>query len=88
MASATPPYSHIRLWLDTGERQYPEGSMLYNEDDCLATRLIKDWLAGGPAADSVCVRPNAAARPPSSTSFIRHGGYAHGLNAITILGLR
>ncbi len=33
-----------RLWLDTGNRQYLDDSVLYNEDDCRATRLIKDWL--------------------------------------------
>jgi uncharacterized protein len=34
-----------RLWLDTGNRQYLDDSVLYNEDDCRATKLIKDWVA-------------------------------------------
>ena len=34
-----------RLWLDTGDRQYLDDSVLYNEDDCRATKLIKDWIA-------------------------------------------
>jgi predicted RecB family nuclease len=36
-----------RLWLDTGNRQYIDDSVLYNEDDCRATKLIKDWMADG-----------------------------------------
>ncbi len=30
-------------------RQYLDDSVLYNEDDCRATRLIKDWMASGGA---------------------------------------
>jgi uncharacterized protein len=33
-----------RLWLDTENRQYLDDSVLYNEDDCWATKLIKDWV--------------------------------------------
>lgn len=44
-SSATQSMLWYRLWLDTGERQYLEDSVLYNEDDCRATNLIKDWIA-------------------------------------------
>jgi predicted RecB family nuclease len=38
------------LWLSTGDRTYLEASIRYNEDDCRATRVIRDWLlAGAPA---------------------------------------
>jgi uncharacterized protein len=40
-----------RLWMDTGSRQYLDDSELYNEDDCRATKLIKDWMAGGAAEE-------------------------------------
>ncbi len=45
-SSATQSMLWYRLWLDTGRRQYLEDSVLYNEDDCCATKLIKDWIAG------------------------------------------
>ena len=35
-----------RLWLDTGERQYLDDGILHNEDDCRATHMIKEWMAG------------------------------------------
>jgi len=31
-------------WLTTGERSFLEAIERYNEDDCRATRLVKDWL--------------------------------------------
>jgi predicted RecB family nuclease len=34
-----------RLWLDTGNRQFLDDSVLYNKDDCRATKVIKDWVA-------------------------------------------
>ena len=34
------------LWLDTGERQYLDDGILHNEDDCRATHMIKEWMAG------------------------------------------
>ena len=43
-SSATQSMLWYRLWLDTGERQYLDDSVLYNEDDCLATKLIKEWI--------------------------------------------
>jgi predicted RecB family nuclease len=33
-------------WLATGNRALLESIQLYNEDDCRATRVVKDWLAG------------------------------------------
>ena len=29
-----------------GEQYYLNHSVLYNEDDCRATKLIKEWVAG------------------------------------------
>lgn len=46
-SSATQSMLWYRLWLDTGNRQYLDDSVLYNEDDCRATKLIKDWVARG-----------------------------------------
>lgn len=31
-------------WLETGDRQFLESIVLYNEDDCRATYRVKDWL--------------------------------------------
>ncbi|MFB2892853.1 TM0106 family RecB-like putative nuclease [Aerosakkonemataceae cyanobacterium BLCC-F50] len=31
-------------WLKTGDRTFLEKIVTYNEDDCLATYLVKDWL--------------------------------------------
>ncbi|MDZ8107320.1 MAG: TM0106 family RecB-like putative nuclease [Nostoc sp. DedQUE12a] len=31
-------------WLETGDRTILESIQSYNEDDCRATRLVKDWL--------------------------------------------
>jgi len=31
-------------WLETGDRTLLESIQSYNEDDCRATRLVKDWL--------------------------------------------
>jgi predicted RecB family nuclease len=44
-SSATQSMLWYRLWLDTGIRQYLDDSVLYNEDDCRATQLIKEWIA-------------------------------------------
>jgi len=32
-------------WWKTGDRTFLDKILLYNEDDCLATHLVKDWLA-------------------------------------------
>ena len=45
-SSATQSMLWYRLWLDTGNRQYLDDSVSYNEDDCRATKLIKDWMTG------------------------------------------
>jgi uncharacterized protein len=31
-------------WLETGDRRYLEAILSYNEDDCRATYVVKDWL--------------------------------------------
>ncbi|MEI6499677.1 MAG: ribonuclease H-like domain-containing protein [Armatimonadota bacterium] len=31
-------------WLSTGDRSYLEASIRYNEDDCRATGVVKEWL--------------------------------------------
>ncbi len=31
-------------WLETGDRTFLDSIQLYNEDDCRATRHVKDWL--------------------------------------------
>jgi predicted RecB family nuclease len=32
-------------WIETGDPQFLDDIVLYNEDDCLATYRVKDWLA-------------------------------------------
>jgi predicted RecB family nuclease len=52
-SSATQSMLWYRLWLETSNRQYLDDSVLYNEDDCRATKLIKDWVVkGGSVASS------------------------------------
>ena len=46
-SSATQSMLWYRLWLEQQDRQYLNDSVLYNEDDCRATKLIKDGLASG-----------------------------------------
>jgi hypothetical protein len=55
-----------RLWLDTGERQYLDDSILYNEDDCRATHMIKQWMAGEPQVET-------AFPPPPPLGRLRRG---------------
>ena len=43
-SGATQSMLWYRLWLETGDRQYLDDSVIYNEDDCRATRFIKDWV--------------------------------------------
>ena len=50
-SSATQSMLWYRLWLDMENRQYLDDSVLYNEDDCRATKLIKDWMAIGAAVE-------------------------------------
>ena len=33
-------------WLETGDRTLLDAIVQYNEDDCLATRCLKDWFVG------------------------------------------
>jgi predicted RecB family nuclease len=35
------------LWLRTGNRRYLELSVEYNEDDCRATKVVREWVGGG-----------------------------------------
>ena len=46
-SSATQSMLWYRLWLETGDRQHLDDSIVYNEDDCRATVMIKDWLMKG-----------------------------------------
>ncbi len=34
-----------RIRLDTGDGQDLDDSVTFNEDDCRATKVVKDWLA-------------------------------------------
>ncbi|MHC4477472.1 MAG: TM0106 family RecB-like putative nuclease [Planctomycetota bacterium] len=43
-SSAVQSMLWYRLWLDTGDRQYLDDSIIYNEDDCRATKVVRDWL--------------------------------------------
>jgi predicted RecB family nuclease len=38
-------FSGYSEWLETGNTDYLEDIVLYNEDDCRATYQVKDWLA-------------------------------------------
>lgn len=33
------------LWLSTGDRSYLAASIRYNEDDCRATKVVREWLS-------------------------------------------
>ena len=39
------------LWLSTGDRSHLEASIRYNEDDCRATRVVKEWLVAAAAGE-------------------------------------
>ncbi len=34
-----------RRWLNTGNKKHLEALLLYNEDDCRATRVVKEWIS-------------------------------------------
>jgi len=34
-----------RRWLNTGNKKHLEALLLYNEDDCRATRIVKEWIS-------------------------------------------
>ena len=42
MTDAATSMLWFDLWLSTGERSYLESSVRYNEDDCRATRVVKE----------------------------------------------
>ena len=59
------------LWLSTGERGYLEASIRYNDDDCRATKVVKEWLVeavdacpGLPAKDCRFTLDAALSCPP------------------------
>lgn len=43
-------------WLQTGDRQLLESIVTYNEDDCRATYLLKDWLTDFVQAQGIDLR--------------------------------
>lgn len=49
-ASAAQSMFWYSSWLKSGERRFLDWAVEYNADDCRATRVLKEWLAAGPAA--------------------------------------
>ena len=49
--SMTVPTGNDRAIHRDVNGQYLDDSVLYNEDDCRATKLIKDWMASGNAEE-------------------------------------
>ena len=47
-SSAVQSVVWFTQWQREGDRKYLERAVEYNEDDCRATLVLKDWLAGGP----------------------------------------
>ncbi|OKH35568.1 recombinase B [[Phormidium ambiguum] IAM M-71] len=45
LASGSQAICWYDEWLKTGDRTFLEKIVIYNQDDCLATYLVKDWLA-------------------------------------------
>lgn len=45
LASGSQAICWYDEWLSTGDRTFLEKIVIYNEDDCLATYLVKDWLS-------------------------------------------
>ena len=49
----------VRAWLRTGDRRHPRGDPAYNEEDCVSTVKLRDWLlerkarGGAPSASRV-----------------------------------
>ena len=56
-ASAAQSMFWYSSWLKGGDRRYLDWAIEYNEDDCRATRLLKEWLAAGPDARPLEVGP-------------------------------
>ena len=48
-SSAVQSVVWFTSWLAEGERSHLDRAVEYNADDCRATRVLKDWLAAGPA---------------------------------------
>jgi uncharacterized protein len=48
-ASAAQSMFWYSSWLRSGDRRFLDWAVEYNEDDCRATRLLKEWLAAGPS---------------------------------------
>jgi predicted RecB family nuclease len=44
MANGAQSIYWYAQWLETGDRKYLESIVMYNEDDCRATYVVKDWL--------------------------------------------
>ena len=42
------------LWLSTGDRRYSELAVDYNEDDCRATKVVKEWVGGSQRCSGSC----------------------------------
>jgi predicted RecB family nuclease len=56
-ASAAQSMFWYSSWLKDGDRRFLDWAIEYNEDDCRATRLLKEWLAAGPEARPLEVGP-------------------------------
>jgi uncharacterized protein len=63
-ASAAQSMYWYSSWLKTGDRQHLDDAVEYNEDDCRATRILKEWLAAGPEAVVAAVTAAPAAGAP------------------------
>ncbi len=58
-ASAAQSMYWYSSWLKTGDRRHLDDAVEYNEDDCRATRVLKEWLAAGPQAGIVAAVASA-----------------------------
>jgi uncharacterized protein len=67
-ASAAQSMFWYSSWLKSGERRFLDWAIEYNEDDCRATRLLKEWLAAGPAG------PPLTSSPPGLRGSALHAG--------------
>jgi predicted RecB family nuclease len=57
-ASAAQSMVWYSSWLKGGDRRFLDWAVEYNEDDCRATRVLKEWLAAGP--DGAAPEPSLA----------------------------
>ena len=51
-ASAAQSMVWYSSWLRDGDRRFLDWAVEYNEDDCRATRVLKEWLATGPGGSA------------------------------------